>query len=153
MKYRLLQGNKTKENHFVFGSIFLHDERLYREELLNLYDIEVVEPLWNMKTAEVMQEFLQSGLKTIVVTTMAILLDQTYIGRFIDRSFVESFPDGVDICGENGEYHTFFFDGAIFKYPVCYSLGAPFEFSHSVGMKDVTQQTFNYWYADINYVK
>lgn len=143
---------KQGVHHFVFGDIFLHDVRSYREKQLHPHGIKVVEPLWNMKTAEVMQEFLQSGLKTIVVTTMANLLDHAFIGRLVDRSFVESLPDGVDICGENGEYHTFCFDGAMFKYPVRYSLGTPFEFSQSVGMEDGTQQTFNYWYANLNHV-
>ena len=141
---------KQEVNHFLFGDIFLHDVRSYREKQLNSHGIEVVEPLWNMNTAEVMQEFLQSDLKTIVVTTMANLLDQTFIGRLIDHSFVESLPDGVDICGENGEYHTFCFDGTIFKYPVPYSLGTPLEVSHTVNLDDGTQQTFNYWYANLN---
>ena len=142
---------KQGVNHFVFGDICLHDVRSYREKQLNPHGIEVVTPLWNMKTTEVMQEFLQSGLKTIVVTTMADLLDQTFIGRHIDCSFVESLPEGVDVCGENGEYHTFCFDGAIFKYPVPYSLGTPFEFSHSVGLEDGTRQTFTYWFANLNH--
>ena len=137
-------------SHFVFGDIFLHDVRLYREKQLKPYGIEVVEPLWEMKSTEVMQNFLQSDLKTIVVTTMANLLDQSYIGRLVDRSFVESLPESIDICGENGEYHTFCFDGPIFKYPIPYTLGTPFEFSHTVGMEDGSQQTFTYWFADIN---
>ena len=136
-------------NHFVFGDIFLHDVRSYREKQLNPYGIEVVEPLWNLKTSEVMSDFLQSGLKTIVVTTMADLLDETYIGRLIDRSFVDSLPENVDIMGENGEYHTFCFDGPLFKHPIHYSLGAPFKRSHTFNMDDGTQQTFQYWYANI----
>ncbi|MDR1199788.1 MAG: diphthine--ammonia ligase [Prevotellaceae bacterium] len=141
---------KQGVNHFIFGDIFLHDVRSYREKQLNPHGIEVVEPLWNKKTIEIMQEFLQSGLKTIVVTTMADLLDERYIGLTVDRSFVENLPDNVDILGENGEYHTFCFDGPIFKYPVKYSLGTSFKTSHTVNMDDGTQQTFNYWYANLN---
>ena len=140
---------KQGVTHFVFGDIFLHDVRSYREKQLNPYGIEVVEPLWDMKTNEVMQAFLQSGLKTIVVATMANLLDQTFIGRLVDHSFVENLPDEVDICGENGEYHTFCFDGAIFKYPVPFSLGKPLKVSHTVNMDGEMQQTYTYWYADI----
>lgn len=136
--------------HFIFGDIFLHDVRSYRERQLRPHGIEVVEPLWNKTTHETMDEFLQSGLKTIVVTTMADLLDETYIRRLIDRPFVESLPAGVDFCGENGEYHTFCFDGPIFKNPIRYSLGCPFKYSHDVNMEDGTRQTFHYWYANLN---
>lgn len=136
--------------HFIFGDIFLHDVRSYREQQLKPYGIEVIEPLWNKTAPEIMEEFLQSGLKTIVVTTMADLLDETYIGRTIDRSFVENLPENIDPCGENGEYHTFCFDGPLFHHPVCYTLGTPFEFSHTVDMEDGTQQTFSYWFANLN---
>ena len=136
--------------HFIFGDIFLHDVRSYRERQLRPHGIEVVEPLWDRTPQEAMDDFLQSGLKTIVVTTMADLLDETYIGRLIDRPFVESLPVEVDICGENGEYHTFCFDGPIFKHPIRHSLWSPFKYSHDVNMEDGTRQTFHYWYANLN---
>jgi uncharacterized protein (TIGR00290 family) len=135
--------------HFIFGDIFLHDVRSYREAQLNPNGIEVVEPLWNKTSAEIMEDFLASGLQTIVVTTMANLLDRTFIGRLIDRQFTDGLPEGVDVCGENGEYHTFCFAGPVFSYPVPYALGTPFQFSHSVGMADGTQQTFTYWFASL----
>lgn len=136
--------------HFIFGDIFLHDVRSYREKQLKPYGIEVVEPLWDKSSDEVMDEFLESGLKTIVVTTMADRLDDGYVGRVIDREFVGSLPANVDKCGENGEYHTFCFDGAIFQKPVPYSLGKPFKVSNTVNIDDGTQQTYHYWYADLN---
>lgn len=141
---------KQGVNKFIFGDIFLHDVRSYREKQLTPYGIEVVEPLWDKTTAEIMDEFLQSGLKTVVVTTMASLLGKEYIGRLIDQSFVNELSKCIDVCGENGEYHTFCFDGALFQYPVEYKLGKPFEFSHTVNMDDGTQQVFTYWFANIN---
>ncbi len=141
---------KQGVNKFIFGDIFLHDVRSYREKQLTPYGIEVVEPLWDKTTAEIMDEFLQSGLKTVVVTTMANLLGKEYIGRLIDQSFVNELPKCIDVCGENGEYHTFCFDGALFQHPVEYKLGEPFEFSHTVNMDDGTQQVFTYWFANIN---
>lgn len=137
-------------SHFIFGDIFLHDVRSYRERQLAPHGIEVVEPLWNKTTNEIMNEFLRSGLKTIVVTTIANLLGKEYIGRHIDHSFVNDLPKEIDICGENGEYHTFCFDGTLFKYPVEYNLGEPFEFSHTVNMDDGTKQIFTYWFANLN---
>ena len=136
---------KLGVSHFAFGDIFLHDIRSYREKNLHPHGIKVIEPLWNLKSDEVMEDFLQSGLRTIVVVTMANLLDESYIGRIIDRSFMENLPNGVDILGENGEYHSFCFDGPLFKYPVSYSHGTPFMFSHTINMEDGTRQTFNYW--------
>ena len=79
---------------------------------------------------------------------MADLLDDKYIGRLIDRSFVNDLPDGTDICGENGEYHTFCFDGSLFQYPVRYSMGMPSKMSHTINLDDGTKQIFNYWYAN-----
>ena len=93
--------------HFIFGDIFLHDVRRYREQKLNPLGIEVVEPLWNSTPAEVMDDFLASGLKTVVVTTMANKLGCEAIGCEIDARFVGTLPADVESNGENGEYHTF----------------------------------------------
>lgn len=100
--------------HFIFGDIFLHDVRKYREQQLALHGIEVVEPLWGKTSEEVMADFLVSGLRTVVVTTMADGLGAEAIGREIDRDFIGLLPDGIDPNGENGEYHTFCYDGPIF---------------------------------------
>jgi uncharacterized protein (TIGR00290 family) len=142
---------KQNVNHFIFGDIHLHDVRSYREKQLNPHGIEVVEPLWNMSTDEVMQHFLQSNLKTIIVTTMAEVLDEKFIGRLLDESFVKDLPAGIDICGENGEYHTFCFDGPIFEHPVSYRLGKPFTTSHTFKMDDGTDRTFHYRFADLHH--
>lgn len=133
--------------HFIFGDIFLQDVRSYREAKLAPYGIEVIEPLWNMTTEEVISDFLSSGLKTIIVTTMADVLGAEYIGRVIDKDFISSLPEGVDPCGENGEYHTFCYDGPIFSEPVRFSIEEKLKISHEVGMEDGTRKTFSYWYA------
>lgn len=136
--------------HFIFGDIFLHDVRQYREEQLRPYGITVVEPLWGYTPQEVTERFLASGLATVIVTTWAEKLGKEYIGRRIDRALIEGLPEGVDPCGENGEYHTLCYDGPLFRRPVAYRLGTPFLFSHEVGMEDGTRQTFSYWFADIH---
>ncbi|MFV0507140.1 MAG: diphthine--ammonia ligase [Bacteroidales bacterium] len=130
--------------HFIFGDIFLHDVRSYREEKLSPHGIEVVEPLWNKTTDEVMEEFLRSGLQTIIVTTNAEQLGEEYLGQRISKELISGLPLGVDPCGENGEYHTFCFDGPIFQHPVSYSLGEPIRITNTVNMKDGTHQTFHY---------
>ena len=136
--------------HFIFGDIFLHDVRAYREKQLQPYGIEVVEPLWDRSPEEIMDEFLDSGLQTIVVTTMAELLDDSFIGRHIDRAFLDDLPAGVDICGENGEYHTFCYDGPIFCYPVPFTLGRPQKITIPVKLDDGTERNHSYWFADLD---
>ncbi len=135
--------------HFIFGDIFLHDVRRYREQQLAPYGMTVVEPLWGYRPEEVVERFLGSGLDTVIVTTWAEKLGREYIGRRIDRRLIDGLPEGVDPCGENGEYHTLCYGGPLFSRPVPFALGEPFLFSHEVGMEDGSRQTFSYWFADI----
>ncbi len=135
--------------HFIFGDIFLHDVKSYREEKLNPLGITVVEPLGGKSSEEIMDDFLASGLQTIVVTTMADILDESFIGRHIDRNFVKDLPEGADICGENGEYHTFCYSGSIFRYPVAYRLDRPFRKTYPVKMDDGSEKDFSYWFAGL----
>jgi uncharacterized protein (TIGR00290 family) len=134
---------------FAFGDIFLEDLRAYRQAQLAPYGIELIEPLWGMTSEEVMRDFLQSGLQTIVVSTMAEKLSEQYIGALISPAFVASLPDEVDVCGENGEYHTLCVDGPIFQAPVHYTLGTPFRTQHTVKLEDGTEQTFAHCFAKI----
>lgn len=136
--------------HFIFGDIFLHDVRSYREAQLAPLGIEVVEPLWGRSSAEVMRDFLDSGLRTVVVTTMADGLGAAAVGREIDRDFVASLPAGVDPNGENGEYHTFCYDGPIFRSPVPFRLGEPFMQSYDIRHDDGSVHTYSYWFADLS---
>ena len=135
--------------HFIFGDIFLEDIRAYRERQLAPYGIEVVEPLWGKSSGEVMEEFLASGLRTVIVTTMADRLDERFIGRVIDRAFIASLPQGIDPCGENGEYHTFCFDGGMFRHAVPFSLGESLRRSFPVRRDDGGEDTFEYCFADL----
>lgn len=134
---------------FIFGDIFLYDVRKYREDALRPLGIDVLEPLWDKSSREVMDEFLQSGLKTIIVTTTATVLGHEYIGRHIDESLIKDLPESADVCGEQGEYHTFCYDGPIFSHPVRFTLGQPYEKSFPIKLDDGTEQTFSYWFADL----
>jgi uncharacterized protein (TIGR00290 family) len=107
----------------VFGDIFLEDLKRYREEKLATVDIQCVFPLWKISTTQLMQEFLQLGFKAIIVCVNTKFLDKSFCGRLIDESFVRDLPPNVDVCGENGEYHSFVFDGPIFKYPIPFTKG------------------------------
>ena len=135
--------------HFIFGDIFLHDVRKYRERQLAPHGIEVVEPLWGQSSERVMRDFLASGLKTVVVTTLADGLGAAAVGRKIDRGFVASLPAGTDPNGENGEYHTFCYDGPIFRTPVPFRLGKPISRSYDIRLDDGTTETCACWFADL----
>ena len=115
---------------FIFGDIFLHDVRKYREQQLSPHGIV-------------------SGFRTVVVTTMADGLGADAIGREIDRGFIASLPAGVDPNGENGEYHTFCYDGPIFRQPVPFRLGRSFSQSYDIRLDDGTVKTYSYWFADL----
>ena len=107
----------------VFGDIFLEDLRAYREEQLKPMGIRAHFPIWKRDTKELLNEFLDLGFKTVVVCIKSELLDKSFAGRVIDRDFIRDLPENVDPCGENGEFHTFVFDGPIFKTSIRFDLG------------------------------
>jgi len=110
-------------NHTAFGDIFLEDLRTYREQQLAVYNITAHFPLWKRNTKELVHEFIDLGFKAMVICTKAELLDQDFTGRIIDRDFIKDLPANVDPCGENGEFHTFCFDGPIFKQAIPFTIG------------------------------
>ncbi len=107
----------------VFGDIFLEDLRKYREDQLKAIGMEAVFPLWKQNTTDLIHEFLDLGFKTIVTCVNETYLDKSFAGRIIDQDFINDLPKNVDPCGENGEFHTFTFDGPVFKTPVSFEIG------------------------------
>ena len=107
----------------VFGDIFLEDLKEYREQQLQKVGLEAVFPLWKKNTSELTDFFIDSGFKAITVSVDANVLDRSFCGRIIDRQFLKDLPEGVDPCGENGEFHTFIFDGPIFSRPIPFQKG------------------------------
>lgn len=114
---QLLQEGFT---HAAFGDIFLEDLRTYREEQLAAKGTKAVFPLWKKDTKELMHQFLQDGFKAITVCVSNDKLGQQFVGREVDETFLNELPDDVDACGENGEFHTFCYDGPIFDYPITF---------------------------------
>lgn len=107
----------------VFGDIFLEDLRAYREEKLNEVGISAHFPLWKRDTGELVREFIDLGFKTVIVCVDSSKLNENFAGRIIDHQFLSDLPKNVDPCGENGEFHTFVFDGPVFTQPVPFELG------------------------------
>ncbi|NOT77144.1 MAG: diphthine--ammonia ligase [Cyclobacteriaceae bacterium] len=106
-----------------FGDIFLEDLKKYREEKLAALDIKPLFPLWKRDTRQLIHEFISTGFKAITVCVNAAVLDRSYVGRMVDEEFVNSLPKNIDPCGENGEFHTFCFDGPLFKFPIGFKIG------------------------------
>ena len=117
------QLQHEKFTHSLFGDIFLDDLKAYRETQLEKVAMTAVFPLWKRDTTELMHEFIDLGFKTIVVCVNEKYLDKSFFGRIIDKDFIKDLPGNVDVCGENGEFHTFVFDGPIFKNPIAFTKG------------------------------
>lgn len=144
----------------VFGDIFLEDLRLYREKQLTKIGFEGVFPIWKVSTKELIQEFISLGFKTIVVCVNEKYLDKSFVGRIIDHDFINDLPENVDVCGENGEFHTFAFDGPIFSKPIDFEIGEivyrKYEKPENQNASDTTCDTsddsafdFGFWYCDL----
>lgn len=109
--------------HSIFGDIFLEDLKTYREQQLATVGIQAHFPLWKRDTKELVHEFIDLGFKTIVVCTKAEVLGKEFVGEVITKDFLKELPANVDPCGENGEFHTFVYDGPIFNTPIDFTIG------------------------------
>jgi uncharacterized protein (TIGR00290 family) len=109
--------------HFGFGDIFLEDLRAYREQKLMHANMTALFPIWKIDTRELAARFLSDGFRGIAACIDPTKLDKSFAGRELDASFFQDLPDGVDPCGENGEFHTFVFDGPIFHAPIPVQVG------------------------------
>lgn len=129
-KYQELMGKAVADmkadgvTQMVFGDIHLQDVRDYRVKMLEGTGITPLFPLWNRPVEEISREFIDLGFKTVLTCIDMDKLDKSYAGRVYDWEFIRDYPkEEHDICGENGEFHTFVFDGPNFKFPIGYELG------------------------------
>jgi uncharacterized protein (TIGR00290 family) len=112
---------------FAFGDLFLEDIRRYRESRLAGTGLVPLFPLWKRPTAALAEEMIAGGLRARVVTVDPRQLSPAFAGREFDRDFLADLPAGVDACGENGEFHTFAWDGPMFRRPLDLRPGAVVE--------------------------
>jgi diphthamide synthase (EF-2-diphthine--ammonia ligase) len=103
--------------------LYLEDVRAYREELNASVGIQSLFPVWGIPTKEFARKFIYAGFKAVVVCVDTTQLDASFCGRAFDESFLQDLPDGVDWCAEKGEFHTFCYDGPIFRKPIAFSKG------------------------------
>jgi uncharacterized protein (TIGR00290 family) len=102
----------------AFGDIFLEDLRAYREKNLARMGMTALFPLWKRDTRELIRSFHAKRFRAIAVCVDSKVLDPSFAGRELDESFFRDLPPQVDACGENGEFHTFVFDGPLFHSPM-----------------------------------
>jgi uncharacterized protein (TIGR00290 family) len=102
--------------HMIFGDLFLADIRAYREQKLAGTGITPVFPLWDRPTPALAQAMIASGLKAYLATVDLKKLPAEFAGRQFDAQLLADLPDGVDPCGENGEFHTCVIAGAMFSH-------------------------------------
>lgn len=139
----------------IFGDIFLEDLKLYREAQLARQELKGLFPLWKRDSRELMEEFIAAGFKAVVVCINSLHLGKSFCGRLIDESFVDDLPAGVDVCGENGEYHSFVFDGPIFNWPIGIERGELVyrEYKSPADNNDecftTPQPPTGFWFADL----
>ena len=102
----------------VFGDLFLQSVRDYREERMGRIGMRCIFPLWGKPTPALARRFIELGFRAIAVCVDTEALSREFAGREYDEDFIRDLPPGVDPCGENGEFHTFVYDGPIFSKPV-----------------------------------
>lgn len=114
-------------DHFAFGDLFLEEVRRYREEALAGTGITPLFPLWGTPTDQLAQEMLAAGLKATVSTCDLARVSRQVSGHPFDGALLALLPAGVDPCGEHGEFHTFAWDGPMFRHPVACHTGETIE--------------------------
>lgn len=107
----------------AFADLFLQDVRAYRETNLAKLNKTAIFPLWGRNTTALARDFIELGFRAVVVSLDPRMLSPNFAGRQFDEAFLEDLPDNVDPCGENGEFHTFVYDGPTFVRSVDVALG------------------------------
>ena len=123
MKDVLVRYKKEDIVSVVFGDIFLEDLKKYREDNLAKIGLKGVFPIWKRDTRELAAAFIDLGFKAIITCVDSKSLDKSFAGRVFDKQFLSDLPNGIDPCGENGEFHSFVYDGPIFSRGIIFEKG------------------------------
>ena len=120
-----------------FGDIFLEDLRKHREDNLSKIGMKAIFPIWKRDTVELAHEFIDLGFKAIITCIDSNVLDKAFVGRLYDQQFLSDLPSTVDPCGENGEFHSFVYDGPMFQKEVPFAKG------------EIVFRDNRFWYCDL----
>lgn len=152
MRHHLNKFKAEGITHSIFGDIFLEDLKAYRDARLAEAGMTGIYPLWKRDSRELIGEFLGLGFGTIIACTQAHLGE--FAGRKVNEQLITELPPGVDVCGENGEFHTFAFKGPIFRQEIGYTVGekifkvynAP---KNGDDSNDASPPIMGFWYCDL----
>jgi uncharacterized protein (TIGR00290 family) len=155
MSYHLNKFEAEGITHSIFGDIFLEDLRTYRDARLAEVGMTGIYPLWKRDTNELINEFLDLGFGTVIACTQERLGE--FVGKEISQELIEALPADVDVCGENGEFHTYAFKGPIFKQSIAYKVGekvfkayqAPKDANDSCISPQAAPKIAGFWYCDL----
>ena len=123
MKNEMIKFKSQQVRNIVFGDVFLENIREYRESNLSKIGLNAIFPLWGIPSKVLARKFIDLGFRAIITCVDSTVLEGSFVGQFFDDEFLSSTPSNVDPCGENGEFHTFVFDGPIFSYPIQFEKG------------------------------
>jgi uncharacterized protein (TIGR00290 family) len=113
--------------HMIFGDLFLEDIRRYREEKLAGSGIDPVFPLWGLDTRRLAHDMVEGGLRAVLTCVDPRKLDSSFAGRRFDAELLSDLPPEIDPCGENGEFHTFAYEGPMFRASIAIERGIVLE--------------------------
>lgn len=103
----------------VFGDIYVQEHLDWIQRVCNDLNITAFEPLWGRNTEDIMADYINAGFKSVIIAAKSELIEENWIGKIIDNSYLDYLRNkGIDVCGENGEYHTLVIDGPLFKKPI-----------------------------------
>ena len=103
----------------VFGDIDIELHKKWDVDRCNNARIKAKLPLWQQNREDLVYEFIDRGFKTIINKVNLKYMGEEFLGKELNRKIIDDIKStGADACGENGEYHTFVYDGPIFKYPI-----------------------------------
>lgn len=156
MESKLRDLKNRGYTHSIFGDILLEDLREYREKQLAQLGLKAVFPLWKKDTKTLAHRFIDLGYKAKIVCVNASVLAKQMAGREFDKSFLNDLPETVDWCGENGEFHTFVYDGPLFSDRISFAVGETQSHSYQPSKnqeKDcfTAQQTWDiaFWFTNL----
>jgi uncharacterized protein (TIGR00290 family) len=123
MQAAMLRAHREGIPHVAFGDLFLEDVRRYREERLASTGVTPLFPLWGTPTGPLARRMVTAGLRARLTCVDPRSLDARFAGRDFDAALLDELPATVDPCGERGEFHTFAYDGPMFRHPVAIRTG------------------------------
>ena len=113
----------------VFGDIDIDGHKHWNEERCDKVGLDCVLPLWNQNREALVREMINEGFKAVIKTIQTDKLDESFLGQTLSIPVIERIKAaGVDVCGENGEYHTFVYDGPVFNHPIACEVGEIIDF-------------------------